>query len=269
MRFMSQYESLADLENKITTFDGVEHDFDEIIERMHDDEFYYGYLGKQALSSSSLKAILHSPKKYLQMLEGQDSESQALRDGKLFHWSLLEPDVFENVKVVESSTRTTKVFKEALAEFGEAYIPKEIEKAIVLSEVIRKNEEANSYLQDAEFEVPMIKMVHGVPFRAKADIIKGDLIVDLKTTSDLKKFKWSAYNFSYDLQAYLYLQMFPQAKSFGFLCIDKNTHDLAYFECSPDFLESGKEKLERGIQQYKYFFQENNDVEQHMEKGML
>lgn len=269
MRFMSQYESLADLENKIITFDGVEHDFDEMINKMHDDEFYYGYLGQQALSASSLKSILHSPKKYLQMLNGEDKETQALRDGKLFHWSLLEPDVFKNVHIVESSTRTTKVFKEALLEHGEAYIPKEIQKAEILSEVIRKNDIANSYLTDAEFEVPMIKMIEGIPFRAKADIIKGDLIVDLKTTADLKKFKWSAYNFSYDLQAYLYLQMFPQAKAFGFLCIDKNTHDLAYFECSPDFLESGKEKLERGIQQYKYFFTEDNDVEQHLENGML
>ena len=44
--------------NLITTFDGVEHKRDEILEKMYDDDFYYGYLGKNALSSSSLKNIL-------------------------------------------------------------------------------------------------------------------------------------------------------------------------------------------------------------------
>jgi hypothetical protein len=35
---------------------------DEILELMKSDEFYYGYLGKAALSSSSIKLLLDSPK---------------------------------------------------------------------------------------------------------------------------------------------------------------------------------------------------------------
>ena len=70
----------------ITTFDGVVHDKDEMIEKMYDDDFYYGYLGKQVLSSSSLKKLLASPNEYLRSLEEEDAtESQPLRDGKLFH----------------------------------------------------------------------------------------------------------------------------------------------------------------------------------------
>ena len=36
---------------------------DEILELMKSDDFYYGYLGKAALSSSSIKLLLDSPKK--------------------------------------------------------------------------------------------------------------------------------------------------------------------------------------------------------------
>ena len=32
--------------------------------KMKEDSFYYGYLGKTALSSSSIKLLLDSPKKY-------------------------------------------------------------------------------------------------------------------------------------------------------------------------------------------------------------
>ena len=53
----------------ITTFDGIEHDTEELLEKMIDDDFYYGYLGKQALSSSNLKLLLTSIKQYAKRLE--------------------------------------------------------------------------------------------------------------------------------------------------------------------------------------------------------
>ena len=61
----------------ITTFDGVEHDSAEMLLKMIDDDFYYGYLGKQALSSSNLKLLLSSPKQYVARLLGDSESSQA------------------------------------------------------------------------------------------------------------------------------------------------------------------------------------------------
>ena len=93
----------------ITTFDGVVHDKEEIIEKMYDDDFYYGYLGKQALSSSSLKKLLSSPNEYLRSLEEEDAtESQPLRDGKLFHWNVLEPEKFEELRVIDVASKTRR-----------------------------------------------------------------------------------------------------------------------------------------------------------------
>ncbi len=47
---------------KITLLDGKTYDKEELVKKAYDDDFYYGYLGKFALSSSSIKNLLSSPK---------------------------------------------------------------------------------------------------------------------------------------------------------------------------------------------------------------
>ena len=74
----------------ITTFDNKQWNYIDIIKRMYDDDFYYGYLGSNALSSSSAKKLLQSPKAYLKSLN-INSNAQPLRDGRLVHLSVLEP----------------------------------------------------------------------------------------------------------------------------------------------------------------------------------
>ena len=44
----------------IKLLDGQSWDYNELLEQMLKDEFYYDYLGKAALSSSSLKKLLQS-----------------------------------------------------------------------------------------------------------------------------------------------------------------------------------------------------------------
>jgi len=198
----------------ITTFDGVEHDKEEMIEKMYDDDFYYGYLGKQVLSSSSLKKLLSSPNEYLRSLEEEDAtESQPLRDGKLFHWNILEPEKFAALNVIEVASKNTKAYKAAKAELGEVYCRKEIDTAEALASVMKKNKPAMSMLENADFEVPAIDVIDGIPFRGKADIVQGTKIIDIKTTADLEGFNFSAYRFGYDLQAYLYLHYSLKPKS--------------------------------------------------------
>ena len=70
---------------KIKLLDNKYYDKAELLKRMLDDEFYYGELNRLALSSSSLKTLLSSPKTYKFSLEYGSAESQALRDGWLFH----------------------------------------------------------------------------------------------------------------------------------------------------------------------------------------
>ena len=63
--------------------------------------------------------------------------------------------------------------------------------------------------------------------------------------------------------------MFPQAKTFKFIVIDKNTLDIGIYECSEEFLQYGKEKFERAIEIYKHFFIKDNSIEQHCIKEIL
>ena len=69
-------------------------------------------------------------------------------------------------------------------------------------------------------------------WKGKADIINHDeqLIIDLKTTSDIEKFRWSASKFNYDSQAYIYRHLFGY--DMLFIAIDKNTHHVCNIICT-------------------------------------
>ena len=49
---------------KIKLLDNKKYNKAEVIEKMTDDHFYYGELNNLALSSSSIKLLVDSPKKY-------------------------------------------------------------------------------------------------------------------------------------------------------------------------------------------------------------
>lgn len=241
---------------------------EELLGMMHDDEFYYGHLGKNALSSSALKTLLKSPKTYRNVLKYGSEDSPALRLGKLLHWMVLEPYKIDKIKIVEANTKTTKVYKEALAEHGEVYLRKEISESERLADAILRNEEVLKLLNKAEFEVPNVAMIEGLPFRAKADILRENTVVDLKSTADLSTFRYAAGKFGYDLQAFLYLKIFKK-KECKFIVIDKSSTDIGIFETSEEFIESGRAKFLQAVGIYKYFFRDENDIDQYVLRGIL
>ena len=118
--------------------------------------------------------------------------------------------------------------------------------------------------RSVEYEVPMIKEIEGMTWKGKADIVNHEekLIIDLKTTSDINKFKNSAYRFNYDSQAFIYSSMFGY--EFLFIVIDKKTHQLGMFDCSPRFYESGQDKVRRAVEAYDLFYKtESYDPKQY------
>lgn len=242
----------------------------EILSLMYNDEFYYGHLGKHALSSSSLKMILKSPKTYRNVLKyGSGDDTPALRAGKLLHWMVLEPHKIQQLHFVDMASRNSKAYKEALAEYGEVYLSKEKSEAERVADALLRNEAALRLLNKAEYEVPEIMMHDGIPFRGKADILRDDMLVDLKTSSsDLSLFRYSADKYGYDLQAWMYLKMFDK-KDFVFLVIDKGSCDIGIFECSAEFLARGEEKFHKAVDTYKYFFEQDNDLDQYVLRGTL
>ena len=252
----------------ITLLNGEPWGLDEILTQMYSDEFYYGHLGKHALSSSSLKLLLKSPKTYRNIMKYGSEDSAALSTGKLTHWMLLEPNIIDNIHFVDASTKNTKIYKEAKEKHQEVFLEKEKQEAQRLTDAILRNEAALKLLNKAEFEVPMIKMLDGYAIRGKADILRDDTIVDYKTTADLSTFRYSADKYGYDLQSYLYLRLFDKEK-FTFLVIDKKSTDVGIFDTSEEFIERGRQKFIQAIDNYKYFFDSDTDIDQYVMRGIL
>jgi hypothetical protein len=45
-----------------------------------------------------------------------------------------------------------------------------------------------------------------------------------------------------------------------FIVIDKNTHQLGIFDCSPEFYARGQEKVEKAVEAYELFYK-NKDFD--------
>ncbi len=119
------------------------------------------------------------------------------------------------------------------------------------------------YADGNQFEVPAIGEIGGLMWKGKADIVCGDCLIDIKTTSDINKFIYSARMYNYDSQAYVYHTLF--GKPLKFLVIDKTNGQLGVFETTADFIERGAEKVEKAIEVYNKFFSKDatDDVNQY------
>jgi hypothetical protein len=236
---------------EIKLLDGTDWAVSDLIEKMYDNEFYYGYLNKACLSSSSCKKLLEGIESYLGSTEPLDANSKPLRDGRLIHVSLLEQDKLDDYyHFVDASTRRNKAYKEAIAsdEFQgkEIMLLKEKVWAKGIIDAVLDNPTANELFKDADFEKPGIGYIQGLPFRGKADCLRDDRIVDLKTTSDIDNWDYNMYYYGYDAQAYIYTRIFNK-KSFTFVIVDKKTLQVKTYDATENDIESGKEKVSEAI----------------------
>jgi len=256
--------------DSITLLDGSVWDKQELLEKMNDDSFYYGYLSGAALSSSSLKLLLDSPKTYYNVTKYGNEESQALRDGWLFHTAILEPEVFSSQIFVDVQSKNTKAYKEAVAEHGKVFTAAERSAAERLADAFLRNTKAVELIRDCEFEVPVIGDVMGFPFRGKADVLGKNRIVDLKSTSDIRAFPYSARKYGYSVQCYLYAQLFGiDYKDFVFLAMDKKSLDIGIYYCSEEFYFDGEQKVEKALEVYDTYFLQAADLDQYYLEGIL
>ena len=223
----------------------------KVLEKLKSDENYYGEFGKQFLSNSDIKTLLTNPL----ALGVQSKPSPAFLVGGYFHTAILEPDKLKKYKVIESSTRNTKHYKEMSG--GElCLLQKEVDQIELMTQKILENDVCRGLIRgiDVEYEKPGLAELEGALWKGKADIVNHDekLIIDLKTTKDINAFKWSANRFNYDSQAYIYSKLFGY--EFVFIVIDKETHQIAVMDCSPDFYSSGADKVKRAVEAYDLFY---------------
>ena len=237
---------------EIILLDGTTHTQQELIDQMWSDDFYYEYLKQAAMSSSMASKLQRSVKEYVYSLRYSEPKSQALIDGGLFHTMMLEPQKIENYTFIEVESKNTKAYKLANEQHSDVYTAKERREAERLVDAVNRCEQAKSLLINADYEVPMIDYINGMPFRAKADVLRKDgTIIDLKTSLDVHNFHISARKYGYHRQAYIYCTLWGLPHTaFKFLVIDKKSLDIGIFDCSQEFFDLGKYEVEQIIEKY-------------------
>ena len=223
----------------------------QILQKLKIDEDYYGDFGNQFLSNSHVGKLLNDPLNIFKPMK----PSPAFLIGGYFHTCILEPDKLKKYKVVKATSRNSKAYKDVAG--GElCMLEQDVDMVEMLRDKVMDNDICKDLIQEGnvEYEVPMITDLFGQTWKGKADIVNHDekLIIDLKTTADITKFQYSANKYNYDSQAYIYSKLFGY--EFLFIVIDKNTHQIGMFDCSPKFYERGEDKVRRASEAYDLFY---------------
>jgi len=227
---------------------------EDILKNLEDDAKYYGDFGKQYLSNSDIGKLLKNPTQF----RVNNEFTKPMLEGRYFHTKILEPHKIGDFQEVDASTRSTTKYKEALADSNEEMLllTKEREQLDFLCTKMTSNMEMFDliYEENNDYEVPEIQKIMNLDWKGKADILnhKSNLIIDIKTSSDIDKFMYSAKTYNYDSQAYIYQRLF--GKPLIFLVIDKRTARLGIFECSQSFIQGGQEKVEQAVEVYQKYF---------------
>ena len=253
------------------------------IERLRSDEFYYGEGGKKYLSNSDIKILYQDPAQY----KVKVFENENLAKGRLFHQLLLEPKKAKDFPTYDGSVRNAS-YRQFLQE-------NELEFALKTSEADEVREMADWFMDEsntktaslreyifrfgAKYEEPMIKELHGLLFKGKADVVSDNIIIDIKTTADIYRFPNLASNYFYDSQAYIYQELFEMPMVFFVIgktkkrygVLDEDYYDVAVFNTSPEFIAKGKAKVEHALNHYNMYYGENktDSIKDIVLKGVL
>ena len=235
---------------------------EEIIDKLRDDEHYYGEFGQQYMSNSDIAALFNNPREFKKRDEGLHPSYLV---GGYFHTAILEPHKLSNYKIMDVNSRISKAYKEL---DGHALLRKEVDNIELMKKALEACDETRNLVYPVldkkaiEYEVPSIGTIFDVDFKGKADILNHDekLIVDLKTTGDILNFRKSAYKYNYDSQAYIYRKLFNY--DLIFIAIDKKTHQVGIFECEESFYDRGEMKVETAVEVYRQWTDKNFDPDQ-------
>jgi len=222
------------------------------LELLKNDDEYYNGAGRFYLSNSNIDMMMRTPKLYLDFINGKYTPEFQTNFviGNATHSAILGGlDKLDSEYVVLNvATRNNKEFKECDAPRDKILLDKEYE---LVNNIYDRLDNLSKYNEDVfnlitqftgDVEVPMIHSICGVDWKMKADKVTSDTVYDLKTTSDIAKFKYSAFNYGYNSQAFLYSQAF--GKPMKFVAVDKNTLEVEVFDCSDKFLSYGAERVE-------------------------
>jgi hypothetical protein len=207
-----------------------------------------------SVSKSGLDVFRRSPSEYYEqiVLGRRDTETPALLIGQAAHAAVLEPHLYvEDFMEGPTKTRNTKAWKAAQQEHPDKVLLTGSEQALVsrLAASVYNHELSTKYLKNAAmiekafyWTDPTTKL----RCRCKPDLITKDgFVVDLKTTAgSLDRWRYSARDFRYDVQAAFYTDGLQanniEVNGFLFMVVSKiRPHKVRMFELHEDDLDEG------------------------------
>jgi hypothetical protein len=232
------------------------------------------YRQRPELSYSDLVWLNKSPIHFLNR-DKLRKETEAMRKGTLLHMGVLEPEKFKNSYAIEPHcmpdgteiNRRVKAHREYLEGWkqtmeGRIFLRQEdMDSLICMLNALATHKYARRYFTGGEAEKEAFGEYEGVKIKGKCDYITkipglGLVISDLKKTQDAspKGFERSIYNYSYQLQAYMYHRLF-KADSFFFVAIEDTGIDgfapIGIYRASDVLLEKGEQMFKKLIEKYK------------------
>ena len=161
----------------------------KILQRLCNDEDYYGEFGNQFLSNSHVGKLLKDPLNAFQ----PSKPSPAFLVGGYFHTCILEPDKLDKYKVVKSTTRNTKAYKDVAG--GElCLLQHEVDTIELMKDKVMANDICKDLIVNSqnEYEKTGIINMFNNNWKGKDDIVNHEekVVIDLKNTGDINKLKW-------------------------------------------------------------------------------
>ena len=235
---------------------------EKVIQQLKNDKEYYKGIGRNYLSNSDISDLLYNPTNF----KNPRPDNKNFLFGRYFHQLILEPEKAFGWEFVDSNSRNTKLYKETIQmrEVEVMLLNKEKDLAQQLKETMLRNFDFAMpiYKTGNKFEEPAIKKIQGIMWKGKADIVTDDCVIDIKSTADISRFKYSSRSYNYDSQAYLYQQLIGKPLVFFVIC--KETKVLGKFKPTYEFLERGEQKVKKAVSMYNKYFAEGTmeNVEQ-------
>jgi hypothetical protein len=214
-------------------------------------------------SSSTVRKVLTSPKKYLYDKTAESVPTKAMEEGTAVHTFFLENELFKNrycfkPKAFNGRTKEGKQWMEEhdhlnilAAEWEENLIHMNhsfLDSPAKIIYDIKGLTELSYFSED----------LSGIKAKCRPDWISSDghTVVDLKTTQDAspKGFQKSIANFGYHIQSSFYMRVLQNldipVKEFIFIAIEKTApFCVGVYRASPEMIEEGNKKVDEAINQ--------------------
>lgn len=221
------------------------------------------YHAAEGLSSTGLKHLAKSPAHYLEYRKNPPEQTPAMAFGSAVHRAVLENGLNDgSVKMVECSTRATKIFKDFAAQHpGALCLPEDEFKR--LERVVRavgSHPVARELLKGGKAEQSAFWERDGILCKCRPDYLRADdgIVIDLKTSADASNegFQSSIMRYAYHWQSAWYLDGLSKLlgkplENFVHLVVESEApHGIGIYVLDNGSLDKAREDISRLMARY-------------------